>query len=190
MQVTRWVVTGLVVVMLACLGGRGCLSFVRFGAKSRTSEAKVALRELYVAQLAFAADAGRWAQTVEELGLTSRRGNRYRLALAADPLVLVPGRGDGGMHGALGVDDERFFGPATALHPDSQQPSSDAAHAAAIPARVWSGSAGEFHAAATGNVDLDPLLDVWSISSEPRECLGRWVDAGVPCHEVDDVNGD
>ena len=82
---------------------------------------------------------------------------------------------DGGTHVIVGVD-EFLRGPAPT-----------APHVGAT-ASLWAEAAdGGFFAVASANLDEDPVLDVWSVSSVARSCGGRWIGAGVPCRHVDDL---
>ena len=174
----------IVVAVLVATVGVCCLAtaipnFLHFGARSKQSEAKAHLREVMIAQRAFFADQGRWAGSFEELGLVLERGNRYRVALSQDGEVLAPGHPDGGPHAILAVDDFRF-GPGVP----------DAAHPPAMPRVAWEQlgvQGGALTVVATGNIDVDATLDVWSISSAGRVIDGRPVDAGVPYCHVDDT---
>ena len=153
------------------------LSFIRFGAVSKQIEAKRTLRDLLTAQRAFFAEQNRWASSFEELAWGKRDWNRYRFALARDGEVLLPGSPDGGAHTIVAVD--KRYAP--------RDP--DAAHPPAIPLAVWESLGakdGALTMVATGNIDVDLTLDVWSIASAERFIEGERVEAGVPYCHVDD----
>jgi hypothetical protein len=172
MRLVRVVVTVLVVLGL----GYGCQrTFIHV--RSKASEARTNLKVTWQAHRAFFADAGRWATSFDALQLEFERGNRYRYALAPAGEAL-PRRShlDGGAHPIILSDEERFG------------PSPEPAHLAAIPPGAWEPlDAGAFVLIATGNLDLDPTLDVWRVVSTETRCNGAPLEAGIPCHLVDDA---
>lgn len=175
----RWVMGAIIALVAACFLAVALPNYLHFGARAKSAEAKSTLHDLLRAQRAnFAADGG-WATSFEQLGYQMERGNRYRFALSREGEVLVPGHPDGGPHAILAVDDFRFA---------SRE--SNAAHPPAIPRDLWDALGvldGQLTMAASGNIDVDPTLDVWSISSADRIIEGAHVDAGVPFCHVDDT---
>jgi type IV pilus assembly protein PilA len=173
-----------VVGVLVALGVVCCLmtaipNFLRFGARAKAAEARTNLRALLTAERAFFAKEKRWARSFEELAFVAERGNRYRLALSREGEVLVPGYPDGGAHAILAVDAARMV---------PREP--DSAHPPAIPRALWDTLGvldGGLTLVATGNLDLDPTLDVWSVSSVDRVIDGAPVAAGVEWCHVDDT---
>lgn len=178
--VTQWVVGALVALASVCCLATAIPNFLHFGARSKQSEAASTLREVLRTERAFLAKNGRWAESFEELSYEPLRGSRYRIALSREGEVLVPGHPDGGPHRIVAVDAAKL----APLEPDS-------AHPPAIPRSLWEtlgvDEAGALTLVASGNVDADPTLDVWSISSGERVIDGVHVDAGAPYCHVDDT---
>ena len=168
----------IVVAVIGALVAVCCLmtaipNFLRFDTRAKAAEARTNLKALLAAERAFFAKEQRWATSFEELDFMPERGNRYRFALSQEGEVLEPGQPDGGAHAILGVDS-RY-----------SQRIPNSAHAAAIPPALWVVDGG-LTIVATGNLDLDATLDLWSISSVDRVIDGKPVAAGVEWCHVDD----
>ena len=143
----------LVPFQLGVLAAIAIPNFIRFQARSKQSECKMALREIYRDQVAYRVDHGRYATRFSELGFQVTPGNRYAYLLSEGEVIPV---------------DPRYppsFDPATAIRPFGVGVKGD-----------------EFVAACVGNIDNDPTLDVWTVSS-----VDRSVPAGIPLNEVNDV---
>ena len=160
-------------------------NFLRFGAKAKQVEVKTNLKAAWIAEKAWFNEHQTYSESLEEIQFLPERGNRYRYVLALDNRVLVQGsRPDGGLHSGVAVDER--------LAPRL----SDATLLAAIPAslRAEVGLRGSCPTAcrvtvvAVGDIDVDPTVDVWSISTEARVIDGESVPAGTPYKHVDDVS--
>ena len=146
--------------------------------RGRQSEAQGHLKSLLNVERTFFSEQGRWAKSFEEMGYAMEPNNRYRYALSREGEVLVVTKPDGGAHAIVSVDAEHY-----------RPRESDAAHPPAIPLALWTTlgvQGGTLTLVATGNIDQDPTLDVWSISSDPRVIDGELVEEGVPYCHVDD----
>lgn len=169
--------------IMFALGGVCCLgiaipNFMNFGKRSKAAEARSNLKSLLLAEQAHFAIDGGWATSFEELAFFPDRGNRYRYALSREGDVLVPGHADGGAHAILTVDLSRV----TPREPDS-------AHAQAMPRALvdeLGASDAGITIVASGNLDDDATLDVWSISSRDRTIDGAHVPAATTYNHVND----
>ena len=79
MKLRRRTIAGVAVVMLCVglLGAQGWHSFVWFGARERTLEARRTLNRLCLSQLRRVAETGKPTLRYRELGEEVERGNRY-----------------------------------------------------------------------------------------------------------------
>jgi type IV pilus assembly protein PilA len=178
------VVIVLIAVPLLLCGFVAVRNFLTFGVKSKQAEVKTNLKAAWIAEKVWFDEHQRYSESLEEVGFLPERNNRYRYMLALDGGVLVQGaRPDGGWHGSIAVDERM----APRL--------SDATVVSAIPAslRAEVGVRGTCPGAcritivAAGDIDGDPTVDVWSISTEARVIGGEPVPAGTPWKHVDDV---
>ncbi|HET6983548.1 MAG TPA: DUF4190 domain-containing protein [Myxococcaceae bacterium] len=137
-------------------------NFIRFQARSKQSECKANLKALAAAQRQHRNASGQYATTLEELGFTVPRGNRYAYLLSGTEFIPV---------------DPRYAGSVAIDVPQQ---------AAKLGVGV---SSDGFLAACVGNIDNDATLDVWTVSSKSREGgpNGTSVPAGFPRNDVNDV---
>ncbi|MBX7112745.1 MAG: DUF4190 domain-containing protein [Myxococcaceae bacterium] len=140
-------------------------NFIRFQARSKQAECKTQLKSLWVAQRMFHEERHAWAGQFGELAFRPEQGNRYSYFLTATEVILA--------------DPKRAVSGAT---PPS--------HVAALHEHgIEVGVSDEgFTAACVGNIDNDPVLDIWTISSEDRMGAdGVTVPAGTPVNVLNDV---
>lgn len=158
-------------------------NFIKFGARSKQSEAKVHLKVAFTAEKAYFADHDAYVTDVEQLGFAPDRGNRYLYLFDVEGAVREQGTPPGPGFVGVGADAERF--PEVDL----------ARYRAALPPDLARelGVRGtcpdcDVTVAAIGNNDNDDTLDVWSISTRERvDRDGVSVPPGVPMHHVDDT---
>lgn len=172
------------VPLLLALGGLGCLgllvvpgilaaiaipNFIKFQSRSKQAEAKANLRALYTAERAFYEENQRYTSDLEELGAHLEPGNRY--AYFADERGVL-----------VAVDRHRHPGQ-TAVGLADLPPLPEAR-----PGVTGTCPKCELTLVAAGNIDSDPTLDVWSISTAERTgSSGASIAAGSAHQEVDDV---
>lgn len=139
-------------------------NFIRFQARSKQTECKAELKGAFVGQRAFFEQNDKYSGSPSAIGFQPV-GGRYLY------LVSLEGR----------------LEPKLSPTPTEQL-------LAGVPAELRDalGVSGDcpqctVTMACAGNVDGDPTIDVWSISSEPRIINGEQVPAGVPWNEVNDV---
>jgi len=123
-------------------------------ARSKQSECKTTLRALYRDQVNYRVAHGRYAGRFSDLDFQVGPRNRYAYLLSDSEVIPVDPRYRTG------------FDPVAEVHPFGVGVKEDA-----------------FVAACVGNIDDDPTLDVWTISSADRS-----VPAGTPLNEVNDVS--
>ena len=144
---------GIIPFQLGVLAAIAIPNFIRFQARSKQVECKVALRTLWRDQQAYRAAHGAYASHFADLRFRVPAGNRYAYLLSESDVVPV---------------DPRYqtdFDPVDAVRSYGVGVKGD-----------------EFLAACVGNIDNDPTLDVWTVSSADRS-----VPAGTPKNEVNDV---
>jgi len=130
---------GIIPIQLGVLAAIAIPSFIRYQARSKQVECKVALRRLWKDQEAYRAANGAYAAHFSDLHFRVPAGNGYAYLLSETDVVPV---------------DPRYrtdFDPA------------DAVHSLGIGLKD-----GEFLAACVGNIDQDSTLDVWTVSSADR----------------------
>jgi len=144
---------GIIPFQLGVLAAIAIPNFVRYQARAKQSECKTTLRALYRDQVNYRAAHGRYASRFTDLEFRVIPGNRYAYLLSASEVVPVDPRYRTG------------FDPVAEVRPFGVGVKGD-----------------EFVAACVGNIDDDPTLDVWTVSSADRS-----VPAGTPLNEVNDV---
>lgn len=138
-------------------------NFIKFQARSKQSECKVQLKTIYTAQKMLHTEGKPYTDQLEELGLNTKAINRYSYFLNA----------------AQG---------SPVMRKDSTTPPE--AYAAALKQHGIKVGVSEdgFTAACVGNIDNDPTLDIWTISTEDSvDADGIPVPAGMPVNVVNDV---
>ncbi len=154
------------VVLMSCCGVTGILAaiaipnFVKYQARAKQSDCKTHLKQLFIEQEAHRSEFGKYARTFDEVQF-SPINSRYAYLLG-DGAVLPP------------------------THPEAQK----TGLLEAIPANVRQSlrvTDEAFTVACAGNIDNDPAIDVWTISSEPRIIDGLQVPAGVPHNDLEDL---
>ena len=178
------IVVGGVAVM-CCLGSVAIAlpNFLKFNVRAKQAEVKSHLKAAWRAEQAYFAAHDGYSESLEQIGFLPERGNRYLYLVSPRGAVLTPGTPGPGDHSIFEVDPRMASSLKTA------------ALIAAIPSGVLAQAgvhgacpqACQVTIVAVGNLDNDPGLDVWSISTESRTFAGEVVAAGVPFQHVDDV---
>ena len=165
-NVAVYIIIG-VVVLFGCCGIGGILSaiaipnFIKVQARAKQVECKTQLASYAVAQRAYRAGHDTYAANAKELEWEPMQPTRY--------LYLTGGQ---------------------ALAPTAPNaPKSDILEQ--VPADIRTavgGDAEAFFAACAGNIDNDGTLDVWTVSSDPRELPGGiTAPAFTPYNDVNDL---
>lgn len=173
------------VAVLCCVGSMAIAlpNFLRFNVRAKQAEVKSNLKAAYASEKAYFAEKDAYSESIEKLGFLPERGNRYLYLVSPRGAALTPGTPSPGDHSIIEVDP-RMAGGLTA-----------AAVIAGIPPAVLAQagvhgtcpSACEVTIVAVGNIDNDPGLDVWSVSTASRTIGSEVVPAGLPYQHVDDL---
>jgi len=146
----------IALVLLAAFAAEVWHHFVHFGARSKGAEARRTLTDLCLKQVALKTPVTRF----KDLGITLERGNRYAYFIA-------PG---GRLEERTAKDDE-----ATGVQVDVEKLRSGRVNESLLPRPPGNGVF-----VAAGDIDGDPDLDVWSVSSRSEPPC-------TPVHERDDI---
>lgn len=160
-------VMGLVYVpVVGILAAIAIPNFIRFQARAKQSECKTNLKAMYMGQKSAFMDSDKWGETAEEIGFDPLGGNRYSYQISQDSSVpaKLSTSSDLQLLAAYPADLSEQFGVRGECPDDCQ---------------VTMGCA--------GNIDNDPTIDVWSISTGQRTIEGEVVPAGVPYNHRNDV---
>jgi type II secretory pathway pseudopilin PulG len=165
----------------------GIPNFIKFQARAKQSECKTNLTAIYTAQRTFFLEKNAFTTNIEDLQWSPPRGNHYAYFLfdvgqVEDRSGAAPTSGPG----VTGVNVDTFKHKTERPIAYSDVPP--------IAGNVKAGVHGQcpdcsFVAVCAANLDSDPTLDVWSISSENRTAAsGEVIPGGVPHNDVSDVD--
>jgi type IV pilus assembly protein PilA len=176
------VVALVVCCIIGVLAAIAIPNFVKFKARSKQSEVRANLKAAYTAERSYFAEKDTYSDDVGQVGFSPMPGNRYLYAFSADGDLAQAGAAAEGKTGVL-ADVAKF--------PDVDNEALERA----VPAEVWAetGVQGKCPDACSitivgaGNIDLDPAVDVWSVSTKDRTIDGKLVPAGQPYNHVDDI---
>ena len=150
--------------------------------RKRSWEARTNLKSAFWAERSFFDERGRYGDVPDEVGFTPEYGNRYLYLLSTRGDVLTRGAPDGGFHTGLSADLSKF-------------PSSDTRRLlAGIPGALLSDvgvrcaddGGCDVTILAAGDIDADPTIDVWSVSTRERVIGSQTIPPGVPFNHVID----
>jgi len=185
----------IVVAIIGILAAIAIPNFIKFQARSKQSEAKANLKASFTAMKAFYQEKDRFSSIVTEIGFVPERNNRYAYFLNGAAAVLSDRTGavEAYPAGSNGVGVDQFKGYPAVVYQKS------ACAGTGIPdAATWNDAAGaaQWTVFAVGNVDSDPDLDHWSISTGSRTfpaaatatCMQTGnVASGEPANDHNDV---
>lgn len=171
--------------LICCVGTLAAIAvpnFIKFNVRARQAEARSNLKNAYLSQRSWFDEHHTYSESVEEVGFSPDRNNRYSYFFSASGDPLLPGSPDGGQHTGVAGDPRLAVGPVAALY-------------AAIPPPLLAelglhGKCPEecrITMVAAANLDTDSTIDLWSISTVDRTLNGEPVKAGTPYHHVDDT---
>ena len=141
-------------------------NFIKFQARSKQVECKTNLKVAFAAQQSYFAQKKQWATSAEELAFAPTN-TRYLYRVGPESVVL-PNMPNVVSGLALEVGYPKGFEEQLGSH--GQCPDTCVVTMACA-----------------GNVDNDPTIDVWSVSSQQRVLKGETVPPGVPHNDRDDV---
>lgn len=151
-------------------------NFVKFQARSKQSECKVNLKSALMGEQAHFAQNDRYSTSPTEVGFRPEPRNRYLYRFDA-----------AGTLEEVGVPAD----PAVAKTSSDQLETQLPAEVRALPGVRGRCPDCSITLLCVGNVDNDPELDVWSVSTAPRRTAnGVAVPAGTLFHHLDDVSGE
>lgn len=174
------------IAIIAILSSMSIPSFMKLQARAKQAEAMTNLRNVYSMEKAYLQEFSIYSTNVALLGFAPERGNRYRYILSsAGILEDRSGTQPLGSSGAVGIDVDTFrFGTAATVGVTQ-------AGSACSPVALTPGPSGaSFLAAAQGNIDDDPTIDIWTIASFSRAVacdVGGNVVSGVPANDQNDT---
>jgi len=192
----------VVVAIIGLLAAIAIPNFLRFQARSKQSEAKVNLRALFTAERSRYQDGqDTYLNNIRIIGFNPERGNRYAYVLDLATtwedrtgVLAVSNMTDGN----VGVDKFKFPTVATTQPAavEGVMVFAGAGLAPPTPAGVSAPCPGcNFLAYATANLDTDPGIDTWVISSDDAvmtpacgDLSDTAVPAGIPFNTYNDVN--
>jgi hypothetical protein len=164
-------------------------NLVKLSVRGVQAEAKSGLLRAWEAEQAFREVNGRYSESAQAVDLRLPRGNRYTFAFAARPDFSGAERRT--------MDDDQLTAATTGLCSDLVRwPTSDGPCSANQALQAGLGMDGTLVVTASANLDDDPVRDEWSVASRPRRrgvpsspstCASGAVEAGEPCHDVDDA---
>ena len=176
----------IVVAIIGILAAIAIPNFIKFQARSKQSEAKANMKAMFTAEKAFFQEKDRFSTFVGEVGFAPERNNRYAYFLTSN---ISPDTRSGTTATtsttAQGIQADVFKGyadtTAAPTYTCSGAPS-------AAPGNTFVGSA-------SGNIDTDTTLDLWTISTDGRVGTATCdshptgnIASGEPANDVNDVN--
>ena len=182
----------IVVAIIGILAAIAIPNFIKFQARSKQSEAKANLKALFVTEKAYLQAVDRYSSSFTEVGFAPERNNRYAYFLSNASAPVEDRSGSVITTAAnavvITVDTFRFTAPSS-IAANTYANTGCGTIAGIIGAGPY-----VFTGVAAGDVDGDPLLDQWSISTDGRTlpqsatCEGGNVSAGEPFNDLNDVN--
>ncbi len=168
----------IVVAIIGILAAIAIPNFIRLQGRAKQAEAKAHLKALFQAEKAFQQVHDKYSQYVVEVGFFPERGNRYAYTLGA---IAGPFDDRSGTLGTVattttGISVDVFkFPPITLVN------------------YVCSGTGvglvnGEFIGGAQAQIDDDPALDQWTVSTGSRQMGGSGCDGAGPAAGGEAVN--
>jgi len=184
----------IVVAIIGILAAIAIPNFIKFQARSKQSEAKANLKASFTAEKAYMQEKDNYNTMINIVGFSPERNNRYAYFLGSTGALqdrttsLLPG---GSIETGVNVDVFKYGATATNAYA--------ASCATGGPANAGISGTGPFDwtGVAIGNIDTDPTVDIWSISTASRtfpatvdvNCsVGGNNPSGEPANDVNDVN--
>jgi type IV pilus assembly protein PilA len=195
----------IVVAIIGILAAIAIPNFIKFQARSKQAECKSNLRSFFTAERSFFQEKDRYSESINEVGFTPERGNRYAYRVNAGCSIwqnrsvspIVPAQGDN----CITVDTWKFGGAAS--QPTGQLGTVTWQGAAGtLPASPPPGLAGScptcgVGAYCAGNIDNEPVgIDAWVIGTHDAVTAAycgngdTTAPAGTPYNTYNDVNCD
>lgn len=179
-----------VVAIIAVLAAIAIPAFARYQLHTKQSEAKAALRAFYLNQRAYYGEHNAYGTMANTVGFAMEGANRYfyRFDSPCSALWNLPGPAPATGYNCITQNTARFPGPR--LLP--AWTATLGVNGPLTPGIGGTCPACQFTAAAVGDLDNDPVLDVWFVTSvdgtvPPGPCVDdTLITAGLPHNFVDD----
>ncbi len=185
----------IVVAIIGILAAIAIPNFIRFQARSKQSEAKANLKAAFTAEKAYIQEKDAYETRINVVGFSPERNNRYAYYLnATGTLENRSAAAKSGLVGDTGVDVDTFKYPGGSL---PYSASACTANSGTIGAFTNALGKGAWSGQAMGQIDTDPTLDTWTISTDSRSyptttdatcSVGANNPGGEPANDVNDVN--
>ncbi|MBN1210505.1 MAG: fimbrial protein [Myxococcaceae bacterium] len=180
------VALGLVGLSCPCIGVMAAIAipnFIRFQGRAKQAECQANLKAFFVAQRSSSSGEG-YVPQLSKVQFSPERGNRYAYFAGLGPME------DRSGPQARGTEEAQSIGVDTFRYPEQHPVTSDM-----LPPGVANliGISGEcpdcdITMVCAGNLDTDPTLDVWSISTAERTTEdGTTILPGEPFQHENDV---
>lgn len=150
---------------------------------SKAREAKTNLKSAFTAEKSYFAEKDVYSETIEPMGFTPERANRYLYLVSNGCDLHLPGPTDGGRHCGVLADEFRY---STEVDNKLLRAAIPPSLASEVGVRCEADGGFEVTIAAAGNIDSDSTIDVWSISTKERVIGGETISPGVPYNHIND----
>jgi type IV pilus assembly protein PilA len=179
----------IVVAIIGILAAIAIPNFIKFQARSKQSEVKANLKAVFTAEKAYYQEKDTFSNYATQVGFSPERGNRYSYDLGGSAFSDRSGSVETTYVTETGIAADTFkYGSTSGISATMPE---------AFSATVNIGNTGNFTACAAGNIDNDPDIDQWSVSSLTRNsatasdavssCAVGNNPAGEPCNDYNDV---
>ncbi len=164
----------IVVAIIGILAAIAIPNFIKFQARSKQGEAKANLKSLFTAERSYFQEKDKYLNTINDIGFGPERGNRYAYWIGGavgtwwDRSTLSGTQATTDTN--ITVDTYKFQGAVTnpaavlATIAYAQNGQADPASPGVTAGNVC--PLCNFQGQATGNIDTDPTIDTWFISSK------------------------
>ena len=157
----------IVVAIIGILAAIAIPNFIKFQARSKQSEAKANLKASFTAMKAYFQEKDQYSTLVQSIGFIPERNNRFAYFFNSATVVLSDRSGavETFAGGETGIGVDQFKGYAALGYASSPCTGTGLTDAA-----QWADTAGatQYTVFARGNVDADPDVDHWSVSTGSR----------------------
>lgn len=175
----------IVLAIIGIIAALAIPNFLRFQARSKQAEVKGTLKAIYTAEASYQAEHDTYSPYFTEIGFQPERGNRYAYSLGGANVELRTAGATvmpaGGKVDAISVDGALFGGPAVPAFTGTL-------------VGVLGGDRQGFTATATAQLDSDPGVDSWQISTQSAVHAAQCgnsetaLAAGDPFNDYNDVS--
>jgi type IV pilus assembly protein PilA len=159
----------IVVAIIGILAAIAIPNFIKFQARSKQSEAKANLKASFTAEKAYFQEKDVYAGLVQTIGFVPERNNRFAYFLDGATIKMSSRATaiEAYVGGETGIGVDEFKGYSNASNTYASSPCTGTGM---TDAGLWLDAAGasQYTVFARGNVDSDPDLDHWSISTGSR----------------------